>query len=246
MQPILILREAAKKVPFLNYAIGIVGICAAITIIGSFNIGNYKIPIITICFFILLMLLLSIVSQLATSKDKEIKRAKYILIYSLVVIICVVSILFTTSLFFDFPKPISNYPFFKQVIVAEKKVEQPSRDTGKSEPDTFRVAKVRRPKLHKIASRKPAESSTPLLEVSIQLESSSEGYDIIKVNGKRTAASATSTPFNPRIWVESDPVNPQLIEIITKKGDTCVIEKVFNEREKENFPFRFVPDCKTK
>ena len=113
MNQFLFLKQAAKKVPSLKYAIGILGIAYAIAFFKTLNIGDVKIPILGICIFLLLMLLLWLFSNLATSKDKHHKNAGYILTYSAVIIISITCILFMTSVFFNFPKPIIEYSFFK-------------------------------------------------------------------------------------------------------------------------------------
>lgn len=244
MAPLLILKEAIKKVPFLKYALGIVGVAAAIAIIKSFEIDNYHIPAISICVFLGLMLLLVIFSKIASSKDNALKYAGYVLIYVTVTIICAVSILFTTSIFFDFPKPFYDYPFFKQELVFKQNVDTILKDNGKNKLDnTSKIQKEPRKQINATSAKK-AQTINGRLEISIQLKNSSEGYNSIKVNGKVAELLASSTPFNPRIFVASNSENAQLIEIIMKNGDTCIIKKIFDKEKEQYFPIRFVPDCK--
>ncbi len=242
METFLILKEAVKKVPFLKYALGLVGIAAGIAIIKSFGIENFKIPITSIWVFLVLMLLLFIFSKIASSKDKASKYAGYILIYLTVTIICVVAILFTTSVFFDYPKSIDDYYFLKQENLAEKKVDS---NIKQREVDSSKKLETKPPNLHQATRSKEVKPTFDQFEISIQLASSSGGYNLIKLNGNLAKVLASSTPFNPRIFVESKANVIQLVEVITTKGDTCILNQIFDEAEKKNFPIRFVPFCKS-
>jgi hypothetical protein len=107
-----VLREAIEKTPFVKYALGITGIAAAVAIIGSFGVENYrKVPVITIVIMFALMVLLFLFSRLMRSNSKPIEVAGYVLVYTVVVIMCGGSLLMLTSVFFDYPKPIDKYGF---------------------------------------------------------------------------------------------------------------------------------------
>ena len=84
------------------------------------------------------------------------------------------------------------------------------------------------------------------LEISIQLENVSDGYLLVNLNGKPARIMPSSTKFNPRILVSNNSDRNQLIEIITKSGDTCIINEVFDKSKKQDWPIRFLPDCKRK
>lgn len=103
MNPILILREAMKKIPVLKYALGVAGMGAVIAIIDRFKIGDAKIPWIAILILFGFMILLLVFSSFLKSKDPYLRVAGYILIYTTLIIVCTVSILFVTSAFFDWP-----------------------------------------------------------------------------------------------------------------------------------------------
>lgn len=243
MNPFSVLNAAIKKVPFVKYALGVSALSAAISIVKAFKIESYTIPVTTICIFLLLMLLLFIFSRIATSKDRHPRLGGNILMYSTVFIICASSILFTSSIFFNYPKPISEYPFFKteQII--------PLRDTLKLS-DTIilnrKVNEIPSSKKSRISSSGNEQISDDPLEISIQLESTAGGFTSIKVNNIGAEVLATSTPFNPRIVVKSDPNKTQQIELITLNGDTCYLNRVFDKKMKQYFPIRFIPVCKTK
>ena len=111
--PFNILTEAISKVPFVKYALGIAGIAAAISIIRSFGIDNSSVPIISILVMLGFMVLLFLFSTLTKSKERPLKIAGYVLVYTTVLITCVSSVLLATSVFFDTPKPIEQYGIFK-------------------------------------------------------------------------------------------------------------------------------------
>ncbi|WP_445908611.1 hypothetical protein [Yeosuana sp.] len=111
--PFAILKEAIDKVPFVKYALGIAGIAAAVAIIRSFGIDNSSVPIISILVMLGFMVLLFLFSTLTKSKERPLKIAGYVLVYTTVLITCVSSVLLATSVFFDVPKPIEQYGIFK-------------------------------------------------------------------------------------------------------------------------------------
>ncbi len=93
------------------------------------------------------------------------------------------------------------------------------------------------------AIRKPS-TGEKILEISIQLESGQNGFNSITVNGKDANILPTSTPTNPRVSVRSNSNEMQTITIITKNGDTCILKRIFDKTDSNNFPIRFTPDCK--
>jgi len=111
--PISVLKEAINKVPFVKYALGIAGVAAAVAIIRSFGIDNTSVPIISILVMLGFMVLLFIFSTLTKSKERPLKIAGYVLVYTTVLITCISSVLLATSVFFDTPKPIDQYGIFK-------------------------------------------------------------------------------------------------------------------------------------
>lgn len=60
------------------------------------------------------MVLLFLFASLTSLKDKTLKIAGYILIYTTVAITCISSILLVSSVFFDKPKPITEYSIFEK------------------------------------------------------------------------------------------------------------------------------------
>jgi hypothetical protein len=82
------------------------------------------------------------------------------------------------------------------------------------------------------------------LEISIQLEDSKGGYLKAFLNGKEISPLPSSTKDNPRISVISNANIKQEIIIVTRKLDTCLVNSIFDIKEKESFPIRFIPTCK--
>jgi len=125
--PFNLLKEAISKVPFVKYALGIAGIAAAIAIIRSFGIDNSSVPIISILVMLGFMVLLFIFSTLTKSKERPLKIAGYVLVYTTVLITCISSVLLATSVFFDLPKPINEYGIFQDNKGEKKSSEIDSR-----------------------------------------------------------------------------------------------------------------------
>ncbi len=113
--PLLLLREASKKVPAMKYAFGIVGIAAVIAIIKGLGIKNSSIPIGTILLVFGLMILVFVFSVLVKNKNKSIQNAGIILLYGVVLLAVLSGGLLISSIFFDFPKPINQIGIFRQV-----------------------------------------------------------------------------------------------------------------------------------
>ncbi len=79
------------------------------------------------------------------------------------------------------------------------------------------------------------------LEISIQLPDKSKGYNKVFLGENDAKLSSNSTLKNPRVMVESNSEIIQKIIIITKEGDTCKLERVFDKRKQKDFPVRFTP-----
>ena len=244
MRELQILKAAINKVPFLKYALGLLGIGSALAIFKTFKIENYKIPVLSIVIFLVLMLFLYIISKIASSKEKHSRNASNLLIYFITILICLWAAFFTSSVFFDFPKPISKYSLFNQdtVVVSNNSnsdtngVHQETKDIPISE----RPATKNSNKTDDFEKERKNESQ---LEISIQLSNSTKGISKIMIGDKTTTLLSNSTPTNPRILVNSAPNKTQIITIITREGDTCFLRRIFDKKNIRDFPIRFIPDC---
>jgi hypothetical protein len=250
MTSFLLLKEAVKKVPSLKFLFGLIGITAGIAIMKTINLGNYEIPVKSILTIIVLMVLLYIFSNLANAKDKHFRIAGRILTYVTTAIFSIVLILFTTSVFIDFPKPITEYYFFKvdstHQIINDKK-------------DTISIDESKNNNLitpHKNIKNTQAENrlnddnkklknkyqiNKEHIEISIQLSNTSSGYLSITVDNMDATILASSTPNNPRIFVTDDSLRMQIVRIITSNEDTCVLKRLFDKKSIKNI-IRFSPD----
>lgn len=83
-----------------------------------------------------------------------------------------------------------------------------------------------------------------LVEISIHLEDKFKEFQSIFVDGADANILPNSTELNPRLLIESHPQKNQLITIVTAIGDTCFLSRIFDKKNKENFPIRFFPNCK--
>lgn len=246
MSLLLLLREAIKKVPSLKFALGIVGIAACVAIIKSFKIDNYIIPVKALYTLIILMLSLFIFSKIADSRHSVYKFAGYILIFSTVAVIVIGTLFFFTSVFFDFPKPINEFPFFKEQKSIIVKIDTTITNPTKKEIVEVKTRQNTSQELEKNNVTEVQKTFVKNFEISIQLDSYTQGYKVVKINGREADVLASSTIFNPRVMVENKFNEMQLIEIITNEGDTGFIKRIFSEVEKQNFPIRFVPEFKNK
>lgn len=126
----------------------------------------------------------------------------------------------------------NNYYNFKDSgSLVKKNLKSNEQPTNKLEHDEF--------------NKKDLRNNEEKVEISIQLKSDVNGFNSIKVDGKDAFILPSSTPTNPRISVISNSNKLQTIMIITKRGDTCILRRVFDKKNSNNFPIRLIPDCKT-
>lgn len=109
MSPFQILKEAIKKNPSMKYALGVVGIAAAIAIINGFGIQDAKLPVITILILFGLMILLLIFSSISKSKDPNLRLAGYILVYMTLIIVCVSGCLLISAITLNWPEQLAGF-----------------------------------------------------------------------------------------------------------------------------------------
>lgn len=94
--------------------------------------------------------------------------------------------------------------------------------------------------------RKEYNKKEAEMEISIQLKIDDGGYKSIELDGQNAKILPTSTPTNPRIYVLSNSNKLQTIMIITNNGDTCILKRVFDKSNFNDFPIRFIPNYKTR
>lgn len=207
--PIQILRNAIGKVPFVKYALGVAGIAAAIAIIKSFGIENYStIPIISILVMLGFMVLLFLFSTLTRSKEKPLKLAGYILVYTTVLITCVSSTLLTTSVFFDKPKPITDYSIFPK-DKTDSSVSKKEVDKALAKKDVDKVP---------IKTKQNNSDSTPLKVIETKngfFKTSSKSayilYDGTKISFKKVIGNYTKLSYPISPYYISEPLPNKIL-----------------------------------
>ena len=107
-----ILQDAIRAVPSVKYALGIVGISAAVAMVILFFTGisiNYKLGLLGIVTMLGLMTCLLIFSALSKVRQKLLAAPGLVIIWGFIIfLIASVSLCFT-SFFFQWPKPLSDY-----------------------------------------------------------------------------------------------------------------------------------------
>src|ERR1035441_9152937 len=97
VDPLQIIKAAIKEVPIVKYGLGIVGIAACIALIKSLNIGKFDFILLLILAMIFLMILLYVFANFTNSKDPMVKITGRLLIFTVVVIPCLVCFLFLSA-----------------------------------------------------------------------------------------------------------------------------------------------------
>ena len=121
-------KKDKKKKNLLGGVIVIfTGIIGVIALIKEKSLGNVEIPYLGILFFIALIpIIISFIVANKKREDKTYKPIILILFYSIVSLFIATSSLLFTSVFFNFPKKICEYPFVKCNEISET---NPTTDT---------------------------------------------------------------------------------------------------------------------
>jgi hypothetical protein len=105
--PLGILRAAINAVPAVKYALGVVGIIAAISIAGSLT--NYRVAAIGTVVMLILMTALVIFAAATRLVPKYLAPAAVILVYSFLILTVATAMFLLTSVFFKWPINLQNW-----------------------------------------------------------------------------------------------------------------------------------------
>ena len=108
ISPLQLLREAIRAVPALKYALGIVGIVAAIAIIRALTIKP-QFAYLGILMMLLLMTLLVLFAYISKMKESYIHTPALIMVYFIIVVTIAGSTFLFTSVFFQWPRNLSYW-----------------------------------------------------------------------------------------------------------------------------------------
>jgi hypothetical protein len=134
--PLRVLKEAIKQVPALKFALGVAGIAAAAAIIKSL-VSDPRVAVFGIILMVILMTVLVVFAKLTAIASKDFKLPAMILMWFSLVLVMAVSSLLFTSTFFNWPMKL------KDVVVNQPVVaEQHSADINAS-PSTYLHGVVR-------------------------------------------------------------------------------------------------------
>lgn len=107
LTPWTILQAAIKAVPALKYALGVLGIVSAITIIKVFGI-DFRVAVFGTIIMVVLMVALVVFAALTKVRSPQVRSAALVLMWSFLVLTILSAAFLFTSAFFDYPKPLSN------------------------------------------------------------------------------------------------------------------------------------------
>ena len=107
LSPWTILQKAIKAVPSLKYALGVLGIVSAIAIIRSFGI-DFRIAVFGTITMVVLMTALVVFAALTKVTSPQVSLAALVLMWSFLALTILSAALLFTSVFFSYPKPLSE------------------------------------------------------------------------------------------------------------------------------------------
>jgi hypothetical protein len=103
--PWTILQAAIKAVPALKYALAVLGIVSAISLIKGFGI-DFRIAVFGTIIMVVLMVALVVFAALTKVKSPQVRSAALVLMWSFLALTILSAALLFTSAFFDYPKPL--------------------------------------------------------------------------------------------------------------------------------------------
>jgi hypothetical protein len=118
LNPLKLINQAIKAVPFMKYALGVAGIVAVIALVNLYKI-SYRVGVIGTIIILSLMLILFLLSRVASSKGLKLNGPIYLMVWCIVVLFIAVVFFLVGSVFFSWPldlrtwitdKPIQNKP----------------------------------------------------------------------------------------------------------------------------------------
>ena len=182
--PFRILKDAIKQVPALKYALGIVGIVSAISIISTL-VTDFRVAVFGTLIMILLMIFLVIFAKLTTIQTGEIRIIILVLMwFSLFLIIATSSCLFT-SVFFKWPVDLQNW------ITRSNSVQ-----TGTSADDEQQA------KIRSIEQAYQQDSDIRLVDCTISSEESPDGLPMPPVIDIKVRNVGSKIAFLKRAGLE--------------------------------------------
>jgi hypothetical protein len=105
--PIEVLREAVRAVPALRYALGVAGILAAVALVKGFGI-NAQTAVLGAIGMLALMVALVLFARLTKTAPQHFVTPMLVLMWSMLVITVATAGLLFSSMFFDWPLPLSR------------------------------------------------------------------------------------------------------------------------------------------
>lgn len=102
LSPYAILKDAVQAVPAVKYALGVLGIVAAITIVGVFQM-DYRVAVLGTIVTFVLMVVLVVFAKLTRAAPKRFVAPVLILMWTFLLLTVGTACLLFTSVFFKFP-----------------------------------------------------------------------------------------------------------------------------------------------
>ena len=109
LSPIQLLREAIKAVPPLKYALGVVGLIAAVAVVGAFRIRP-EIAVLGSLATLVLMVALLVFAKLTKTAQKHFLVPALVLMWSFLVLVIAAAGLLFSSTFFNWPMDFRREP----------------------------------------------------------------------------------------------------------------------------------------
>jgi hypothetical protein len=104
--PLRLLRESIRAVPFMKYGLAVVGVFAIAAIVQGFRIGEFQFPLVTFACLLAAMVVLSVVAGVTRKPNKSIQFVGQFLVCVIVILIALGFIVLFAAVTLGWPRPL--------------------------------------------------------------------------------------------------------------------------------------------
>ena len=238
-----IVKLAVYLVPFVKYAVGLLGIAVVVSSIYKVFKEDLQFGIWGIVLGIALMGVLFLFSRFLVFSKNTFRGPAILLSWGLAILFMSVLSLIVSSIFFNFPLKLCKWidvacVDIPKTVITQKEPTPPIEEKPRQEDKPHQEEKTTNTGGQNNTNKNNINKEPSTFLLSLQLPKS-RSYKSIYINKMPAEILAESTPLNPRINVKYSQL-PASIQIITSNGDTCTMT-VGSKPDPDTY--RLVPEC---
>lgn len=220
-----LIRSAIKAVPAVRYALGVAGIGAAVALIAGFTI-DLRVAVFGIIILFVFMAVMVVFARLASVAAGSLYVLAMVLAWAAVILVISTSMLLLTSVFFNWPRPLSRWIEGTAAVTPTPAPSQNSEEINEAIPEMIETNSQPVQSVGINPDGELAWSETTLLE--------SLWFTISPDESKRYSfavhigAEFLNAAFNRKPYVASLPP-PRIVKSSNDRLD-CSVEKISEEQ----------------